>query len=168
MDATLIAKRASVVALGLMAWAGLADAAMGTDDDRVSYSWSAELIEFDAENSMATVRARIVSRDGAEGLEDVAEGERLMLTWSGITRAAGIRSLSADLNVESDRMSMPVEFIALSDDGVYVDFRVPVPASDRERISELEPGRWITATAIRPAETWHDGVTQMRAFTDVS
>ena len=168
MDVTFVAKRASVVALGLMAWVGLASASTEAQADRKTYTWSAELVEFDSASAVATVRARLVERDDSKWLETVTEGEHLSLTWSGISWASAIRHLSVDAGVEADSMSMPVEFVALSDDGVYVDFRVPVPVDDRERISGLEPGRWITATAIRPATTWHESVTQMRAYTDVS
>lgn len=168
MDVTFVAKRASVVALGLMAWVGLANAATEAQENRKTYTWSAELVDFDPASAAATVRARLVERDDAKWLETATEGQRMMLTWSGISWASAIRDLSFDQGVEADSMSMAVEFVGLSDDGVYVDFRVPVPVDDRERISELEPGRWITATAIRPATTWHESVTQMRAFTDVS
>jgi hypothetical protein len=168
MDVTFATKRASVVALGLMVCVGLANATAEEQADRRTYTWSAELVEFDPESAAATVRARLVERSDAKWLETASEGERMTLTWSGISWASAIRHLSIDEGAEADSMSMPVEFVALSDDGVYVDFRVPVPVDDRERIGELEPGRWITATAIRPAATWHESVTQMRAFTDVS
>src|SRR5690606_40538130 len=52
-----------------------------------TYTWSAELIQFDESSNTATVKARIVGQRDDVATGSLSEGDAAMLTWSGITRS---------------------------------------------------------------------------------
>ena len=61
----------------------------GTDDAQANaYTWSAELVSFESRTNTAVVEARIESHASIDTLESFSEGERLILVWSGLNRAA--------------------------------------------------------------------------------
>lgn len=159
-------KHSLFVAVGLATWAGAPNAAGATAED--AYTWSAELVDFDEASRIVTVKARVVNHEGIEGLSDFSGGDRVMLTWSGIFTASGIRAITPGTESEFDRFTMPVEFVAAEMDGQYVTFRLPIPGEDTAKIAALTPGTWVTATTPHQPSGWAEAVTGIRAFTDVS
>ncbi|HEX6994749.1 MAG TPA: hypothetical protein VF339_11460 [Gammaproteobacteria bacterium] len=161
---TLNAVRAGAV-LGLLGLVCSAPAAADTEKGPETYTWSAELVEFDAATRTATVKARIVGERDDVQTGSLSEGDRAMLTWSGITYGAGIRALEAGDESSFDRMSMPVEFVA-EEDG-HVVFRVQIPADDADAIAGLEAGQWVTATSAHRPGSNAEAVLSMRPYGDV-
>ncbi len=127
------------------------------------YNWSADLVAFDEASMTATVRAMLVGT-GIGDLSGYGHGDRVVLTWSGLTFASGVRGIE---HGESGwgRFQMPVELAAI--DGRYVTFRVPVPADSLDTIRDLKPGRWITATSPQPAPDRSAVVLDIRGFNDL-
>ena len=158
---------AAGLAVGLLAWAGMNNAAaLGTDAAKETYTWHAELVEYDESAQTITVRSRVVDRTGIASLSELSEGDRVVLTWSGLSWATGIRSIAP--RTENERMTLPVEFVASVMDGQYVEFRVPIPSEDATRIESLTPGQWVTATSSHRPSGWDSAVRSIRAFTDVA
>ena len=155
------------LAAGLLAWANLGNAVGATAETAGTYTWHAELVHFDQSAGTITVKSRFVSNADLDALSDLSEGDRAMLTWSGISWAAGIRRITRETQTEVDRMTMPVEFVAVDDDGQYLSFRVPIPREDVPKIAALQPGEWVTATSPYAPSGWEETVASMRAFTDV-
>lgn len=153
-------KTAAIAALILFGVSGAAaNVVAGATPE--TYTWSAKLVAYDEAEKMATVQAMVVG-DGE--LTGYSAGDRIVLTWSGITTASGIRSIARGESGRG-RFEMPVEFAAI--DGRYVTFRVPVPAGSADRVKALEPGQWVTSTSPQPAPDPSTVVVEMRGFTDV-
>ena len=132
-----IALAGAVVALvGLVALAGTAAAA--DIDPKVAghYTWSAELVAFDESSQMVTVKARVVGSE--RDLVQVFEpGDRVLLAWSGITQAAGVRWVSHLPFSDDARLTMPVEFVAFDQESGLC--HVPHPDPDGRRGSDSVP-----------------------------
>jgi hypothetical protein len=133
-----------------------------------TYTWSAELVEFDAASNSVTVRALLVSNPESPDLSKLNAGERAMLTWSGITMAAGVRAVERGDSSSFDRMTMPIEFVASELDGRYVTFKVPVPADSAASLAKLQPGAYVTATSPMRAKNAAEAVVAIRPYNDVS
>ena len=150
---------------GLLAMAAalpvLADSA--TDN---TYEWSAELIAVDEPASTVTVQSPLVSNPEVD-FGSLESGERVMLTWSGINTAAGVRRIVDGSAPEADELTLPSEFVSAEHDDRYVRFKVRVPNDDIAKLAELEPGTWITATSPRRAQHWDEAVGDARPYTDV-
>lgn len=159
-------KSGALLSLGLLALVSSgAAAAEAAQSGAETYTWSAELVDFDEANRAATVKARIVGTAENVETDALSEGEQAMLTWSGITYGAGIRALEPGDTSSFDRMSMPVEFVA-EEDGHLV-FRVRIPADDASAIGALEAGQWVTATSPHRAGEATEAVLAMRPYGDV-
>jgi len=162
--------RAIFVTMGLLVLSvQQAAKAAGTDTSEAeAYTWSAELDTFDATAGTITVKSLVVNHAGIENLEELSEGDRAMLTWSGVFSASGIRSLTRGTESEFDRFTLPVEFVSAEMDGRYIRFKVPVPSSDRAKIAALEPGQWVTVTSPHQPSGWNEAVAAIRPYNDVS
>jgi len=161
---TLNAVRAgSVLGFGLLALATAGFATADTSEKGPdTYTWSAELVEFDEASRTATVKARVVGEAEDVKTDSLKEGDRAMLTWSGITYGAGIRALEPGDKSSYDRMSMPVEFVA--EDNGHLVFRVQIPADDVAAIAALEAGKWVTAESAHQANAGAEAVLSMRPY----
>ena len=126
------------------------------------YTWSAKLLGFDEASMTATVRAMLVGSDSGD-LSGYQDADRVVLTWSGITYASGIRGIAPGESGRS-RFEMPVELAAV--DGRYLTFRVPVPDDYLDTIRDLKPGQWVTATSPQPAPDRSAVVLDIREFND--
>ena len=163
---SLLATAAALVSLAIASVPTNAEDASALDAK--PYEWSAELISFDEATSTAVLKARVVSHVTIPGLEDFAEGDRLILTWSGRSWASGVRGLARDPELTPDSLSLPVEFVSSDMDGRYVSFRIPVPQSAVEKISSMEPGHRVTGMSPRMATDWNNAVSSLRHYNDVS
>ena len=155
-------------AVGLLTWAGMHSAVGATAETEGTYTWHAELVAFDEAAGTVTVKSHLVSNADIEAATGLAEGDRAVLTWSGISWAAGVRRISPESETQLDRMTMPVEFVATDDAGQYVTFRVPIPRQDVPKIAALEVGQWVTAISPHQPSGWDETVTAIRAYTDVA
>lgn len=155
------------MAVGLLAWSGTNNAAeLGTNAADETYTWHAELVEFDESTQTVTVKSRVVDKAGIDSLSDLSDGDRVVLTWSGLSWATGIRSIAP--HTDNERMTLPVEFVASVMDGQYVEFRVPVPSDNAAKIASLTPGQWVTATSPHRPSDWEHAISSIRAFTEVT
>jgi hypothetical protein len=165
-----------VLGCGLLALIG-ASVPMATAADEVpnqpdtpanaTYTWSAELVAFDRASNTVTVKSSFVTNPEAADLAALKPGDRAMLTWSGLSMAAGIRALERGHTSSFDRLTMPVEYVASELDGRYVSFKVPIPVKDTAAIAELSPGTWVTATSPVRAKSLEEAVGAIRPYNDV-
>jgi hypothetical protein len=159
-------KSGTLLSLGLAALAFSGAATVeAAQEGAETYTWSAELVEFDEANRAATVKARIVGDPENVQTDALSEGDRAMLTWSGITYGAGIRAIEPGDESSFDRMSMPVEFVA--EDNGHLVFRVQVPAENAAAIAALDAGQWVTATSPHQPSDASEAVVAMRPYTHV-
>jgi hypothetical protein len=126
-----------------------------------SYTWSAELVAVDNAANTVTVKSRLIEEANVPDLEP---GDAVMLTWSGINIAAGIRALERGTKSSYDRMTMPVEYVSSELDGRYIVFKVQIPAGDAAAIQMLEPGTWVTATSPHLPKDKMETVTSIRPY----
>jgi hypothetical protein len=133
-----------------------------------TYTWSAELVTFDATSNTVTVKAPLVSNPERNDTAALHAGDRAVLTWSGLSTAAGVRAIERGNRSSFDRMTMPIEFVASELDGRYVSFKVPIPAKDAAAIGKLSPGVYVTATSPLRAKSVADAVTSIRPYSVTS
>jgi hypothetical protein len=171
-----VAAIAGVLAFGVLALVG-ASTAVGqsdkshpesSDQAEAIYAWSAELVAFDEASNMVTVRAMLVSNPEETDLSALRAGDRAVLTWSGLSTAAGVRAVQRGTTSSFDRMTMPIEYVSSEHDGRYVSFKVPIPAKDAGAIAKLSPGAYVTATSPLRAKSPTDAVSAIRPYSDAS
>jgi hypothetical protein len=133
-----------------------------------TYTWSAELVAFDAASNTVTVKAVLVSNPERTDLSVLHAGDRAVLTWSGLSIAAGVRAIERGNRSSFDRMTMPIEYVSSELDGRYVSFKVPIPATDAAAIGKLSPGTYVTATSPLQAKSAIDAVTSIRPYSATS
>lgn len=169
--ATSASVLAAVLASGGLAVVGLGEAAgqsaKSAESAGATYTWSAELVAFDAASKTATVKAMLVSNPEKNDLAALKAGDDAVLTWSGLSTAAGIRALERGTSSSFDRMTMPVEFVSSELDGRYVAFKVPVPAKDAAALAKLDAGTYVTATSPLRAESADEAVISLRPYNDL-
>lgn len=166
----------ALVLAGLIAIAGSNGPTLAADEPQSrsaeagqeTYTWSAELVDFDEAARTVTVRGRVEYHAEIGDLPDFDEGDHVMLTWSGIRSAAGIRTVTRGTEAPFDRFMLTVEFVSVHGDGAYIDFRVPIPEDDVARIEAVPPGEWVTATSPHHSTRWEDAVIDIRGYNDVS
>jgi hypothetical protein len=154
----------SFIVAGLLALAAVhaASATAATD----TYTWSAELVSVDENARTVTIQAPLVGNAEID-LGRLERGDRVTLTWSGISMAAGIRRVTDGAAPEADWLTLPIEFVSAEHDGRYVRFSVPVPSGDLAKLASLSPGQWVTATSPRRANSHEEAVAEMRPYNDV-
>ena len=156
---------AAVLALLTCPMTANADTSGASSD---SYTWSAELVALDESAGTAVVRSRTVNHANLEALAELPDGDRVTITWSGLTWGSGIRSITRGTASEADRFNLPAEFVSSEMDGQYVTFRVPVPEEALAKISSVEPGAWVTLTSPHRPAGWDEAVVDARPYNDVS
>ena len=167
---------ASVLAAGSLVVVGLSEAtgqsarsaAESSDPADATYTWSAQLVAFEAASNAVTVKAMLVSNPEKTDLSALHAGDDAVLTWTGLWTAAGVRAIERGNTSSFDRMTMPVEYVASELDGRYVSFKVPIPAKDAEKIARLSPGAYVTATSPLRAKSADEAVTAIRPYNDLS
>jgi hypothetical protein len=158
--------RIAAALLGLGALVGTATAADDGHAMPKTYQWSAELVAFDRAANTATVKARLVETVTDKDVPKLKAGDHAMLTWSGLSFAAGIRALERGNTSSFDRLTMPIEYVSSELDGRYIVFKVPVPAADAPAIAKLEPGDWVTAQSPEKTLVWKEAVRSLRPYVD--
>jgi hypothetical protein len=159
-SSVLSPKQFPLVFAGLLAMAAVQPAA-ANDPATDTYTWSAELVAVDEQASTVTVQSRLVSN--AE-VAELTGGDRAVLVWSGITTAAGVRSVTQGTTTDADRLTLPIEYLSSEHDGRHVRFKVPVPSADLARIAALSPGQWVTATSAHRPASYTEAVVSIRPY----
>jgi hypothetical protein len=75
------------------------------------YTWSAELVAYDDASSTITVKSRLVETAGSDELAELAAGDRVILAWSGISTAAGVRAVERDADASLGRLTLPLHYV---------------------------------------------------------
>lgn len=128
------------------------------------YTWSAQLVAFDAASNTLTARAMLVPDPEKNDLAALRAGDDAVLTWSGISSGVGVRAIERGSASSFDRMTMPVEFVGSELDGRYVSFKVPIPSSDAAALAQLGAGAYVTATSPMRARSANESVISIRPY----
>ena len=152
-----------VVGLLALACASVAAAQTPATSDP-TYTWSAELVAFDKATNTVTVKSRLVSE--APSVAGPKPGDAVMLTWSGVSTAVGVRAVERGAKSGYDRMTMPVAYVSYEQDGRSVSFKVPIPATDAAAIARVQPGQYVTATSPQRPKNAKEAVVAIRPYTD--
>ncbi|MFO7285265.1 MAG: hypothetical protein LOD94_13130 [Gammaproteobacteria bacterium] len=143
-------------------------AAAETDGKAEPFTWSAELVSFDASSSKITLKSYLDTRVDRAALEALSEGDLVTIGWTGLNWGAGIAAVAKGAGAKLDTsLNMPAEFVRTEMDGQYLVYRLPLPREAAERIRTLEPGAWVTATSPRDAESLDAVITKIRPYNDV-
>jgi hypothetical protein len=133
-----------------------------------TYSWSGELVGFDANGRTITVKSRVVGDQALKDLPQFKAGDRIVLTWSGFDTYADaiLRAVRYDGTQKwNDPFTFPVEFVAYEPSRQYVTFKFQVPAGSVEPLKSVKPGEWVTATAKHRPSNEADAITAVNAYT---
>lgn len=145
----------AVVTFSLLALAAIRVGAQAAQPASATYTWSAELVAFDAAGHVMTVKAPVRGDQAHTELAQFKRGDRILLTWTGYDTLATDISRAARFNQPSNwnqPFTFPVEFVSYDTGSQYLTFKVKTPATGIETIKSLKPGEWITTTARhRPA-----------------
>jgi hypothetical protein len=132
-----------------------------------SYQWHAELVAFEENSRMVTVKSRAVG-DALKQLGNFKPGDKIMLTWSGFDKFAYAinGALRYDASKAEQRFSFPTEFVAFDSAGEYVTFKAQIPASNVTKVRPIKPGQWVTATSPHGQRSGTQPITAIRGYND--
>jgi len=143
-------------------------AAAESADAAEPFTWSAELVSFDASSNTVTLKSYLDTRVDRAALETLSEGDLVTIGWTGLNWGAGIAGVTKGSADELDtHLRMPAEFVRTEMDGQYLVYRVPVPEDAGSRLETLEPGAWVTGTSPRDAASLDEAVISVRGYNDV-
>ena len=126
----------------LVALAGTATAGPDTE----AYHWHGRLVALD-EGAM-TVSARVVSREGLVGLEQLHAGEAIVVNWSGFEdRTSGIRFVTPAYPDTDDRFQLSATFADVDLATSYLTFTVNATEESLKALRTVEPGTWTTVSS---------------------
>ena len=133
-----------------------------------TFSWSGELVAFDPDTRMATVKSRVVGEQALDEMPRFKQGDKIVLRWSGFdTYADAIsRAVRYDASAKwTDAFTFPVEFVAYESPRQYVTFKFQVPLTSVEPIRSIKPGEWVTAIARHRPSSEAEAITAVNAYT---
>jgi len=133
-----------------------------------TYSWSGELVSFDANGRIITVKSRVVGDQALKEFPQFKGGDRIILTWSGFdTYADAIsRAVRYDANKKwNEPFTFPVEFVAYEAPREYATFKFQVPAASVDALKSVKPGEWVTAISKHRASNEAEAITAVNAYT---
>ena len=133
-----------------------------------TYSWSGELVSFDANGRTLTVKSRVAGDQALKALPQFNMGDRIVLTWSGFDTYADAISRAVRYDAAkkwNEPFTFPVEFVAYESPRQYVTFKCQVPAASVDALRSVKPGEWITATSKHRASNETEAITAVNAYT---
>ena len=133
-----------------------------------TYSWSGELVGFDANSRIITVKSRVVGDQALAEFRNFKAGDRIVLTWSGFdTYADAIsRAVRYDASKKwNEPFTFPVEFVAYEPPRQYVTFKFQVPVSSLDAVKSVKPGEWVTAISKHRASSETEAIMAVNAYT---
>lgn len=157
--------RSLILSLALLSAAAGTQAARAASEE--TYEWSAQLVSFDAGTRTAVFEERVEAHADIDGLDGFADGDRLLLVWTGRSWAAGIRDLARDPEVEPWALTLPVEFVSSVREAEYVRFRVKVPSSAVEMLAGMAPGTRVRGESPRGGGGFDEAVVSLRHYNDL-
>ena len=156
----------AMVTFGVLALTVVGVGAQSLHPSSETYSWSGELVGFDANGRTMTVKTRVVGDQALADLPHFKPGDRIVLTWSGFdTYADAIsRAVRYDASKKwNEPFTFPVEFVAY--ERQYITFKVQVPAASVEPLTPIKPGEWVTAISRHRPANEADAITTVHAYT---
>jgi hypothetical protein len=133
-----------------------------------TYSWSGELVGFDANGRTITVKSRVVGEQALTELPRFTAGDRITLTWSGFDTHADAISRAGRYDGAkkwNEPFTFPVEFVAYESPRQYLTFKFQVPASSVEALKSVTPGEWVTAISRHRPSSESEAITAVNAYT---
>ena len=133
-----------------------------------TYSWSGELVSFDANGRTLTVKSHVAGDQALKALPQFNSGDRIVLTWSGFDLYADgiLRVVRYDASKKwNEPFTFPVEFVAYESPRQYVTFKCQVPAASVDALRSVKPGEWITATSKHRAANETEAIMAVHAYT---
>jgi len=155
----------AMVTFGVLALTVIKVGAQSLHPTSETYSWSGELVGFDAGARTMTVKTRVAGEQAVAELPQFKSGDRIVLTWSGFDTYADAvsRAVRYDASKKWNQpFTFPVEFVAY--DRQYVTFKVQVPAASVESLMPIKPGEWVTAISRHRPTTEADVITTVHAY----
>ena len=133
-----------------------------------TYSWSGELVGFDANSRTITVKSPVFGDQATAELPRFNPGDRIILTWSGYDTYAD--AISRAIRYEAGKkwnepFTFPVEFVAYESPRRYLTFKFQVPAGSVEALKSLKPGEWVTATSRHRPSGETEAITAVHPYT---
>ena len=131
-----------------------------------TYSWSGELVSFDANGRTLTVKSHVAGDQALKALPQFNSGDRIVLTWSGFDTYADAISRAVRYDAAkkwNEPFTFPVEFVGYESPRQYVTFKCQVPAASVDALRSVKPGEWITATSKHRASNDTEAITAVNA-----
>jgi hypothetical protein len=132
-----------------------------------TYSWSGELVAFDANGRTITVKSPVVGEQALKELPRLKAGDRIILTWSGFDTYADAISRAVRYDAAekwNEPFTFPVEFVAYESPRQYVTFKFQVPAPSAEALKAVKPGEWVTAISRHRPSNETEAITAVNAY----
>lgn len=152
----------------LLALTALAVGAQALQPTSETYSWSGELVGFDATGRTLTVKSRVVGEQALAELPQLKSGDRIVLTWSGFDTYADAISRAVRYDASknwSAPFTFPVEFVAYESPRQYVTFKFQVPAASVDALKSIKPGEWVMATSRHRPANETEAIRAVTAYT---
>lgn len=133
-----------------------------------TYSWSGELVGFDPNGRIITVKSRVVGDQALAELPHFKAGDRIVLTWSGFDTYADAISRAVRFDAAkkwSEPFTFPVEFVAYEAPSQYVTFKFQVPVGSVDAIKSVKPGEWVTAMSKHRASNETEAIVAVNPYT---
>ena len=133
-----------------------------------TYSWSGELVSFDANGRTLTVKSHVAGDQALKALPQFNSGDRIVLTWSGFDTYADAISRAVRYDAAkkwNEPFTFPVEFVGYESPRQYVTFKCQVPAASVDALRSVKPGEWITATSKHRAANETEAIMAVHAYT---
>jgi hypothetical protein len=114
------------------------------------YTWSGQLIAFDVDARVITVKAPVRGDQAHTELSRFTPGDRILLTWSGYDTHADAISRAVRFDPASNwrqPFTFPAEFVRYEAGSQYLTFIVEAPEANFDTFKSLRPGEWVTTTA---------------------
>jgi hypothetical protein len=156
-----------IVIFCVLALVAVRAAAQSPQPASETYSWPGELVAFDANDRILTVKAKVVGAQALKELPQFKSGDRIVLTWSGVHSYADAigRAVRYDAASSwSEPFTFPVEFVAFEPPSQYLTFKFQVPAESVEALGSVKPGEWVTATSRHRPSSETEAIMAVNAY----
>ena len=158
-----IAAVAAVVTIGAPAL-GVAQSSQTQGD---TFTWSGELVSFDAIAKSMTVKSRVAYQEAISELTHFKAGDHVWVVWSGnhdySDAVRQVRRADTGRTID-DPLVLPAELVSTEAPNQYITIRVKLPESALAAITTVKPGQWITVTSRHRPSTDADAVVAVRPY----
>lgn len=158
-----IAAVAAVVTIGAPAL-GVAQSSQTQGD---TFTWSGELVSFDAIAKSMTVKSRVAYQEAISELTHFKAGDHVWVVWSGnhdySDAVRQVRRADTGRTID-DPLVLPAELVSTEAPNQYITIRVKLPESALAAITTVKPGQWVTVTSRHRPSTDADAVVAVRPY----